>query len=159
MHHKLCTENVFTCGKGISEMGTWNSPKKENRPSLADILSGFCCSTDIWRSLSHVPIFRAPQGEGALSHPPAAITALVLQKRVNLSLLLCHQRTAVHGPFIPAGAAAALPAPRGIWPLIEVPRLRKRLMRVPNLHSFLVGVSVQKGETNSFAFLEAKLLV
>lgn len=97
--------------------------------------------------------------EGALSHLPAAIAALVLQKRVNLSLLLCHQRTAVHGPFIPAGAAAALPAPRGIWPLIEVPRLRKRLMRVPNLHSFLVGVSVQKGATNSFAFLEAKLLV
>lgn len=126
MHHKLCTENVFTCGKGISEMGTRNSPKKENRPSLADILSDFCFSTDIWRSVSHVPIFRAPQGEGALSHPPAAITALVLQKRVNLSLPPTQQSA---WPIYPAWAAAALPALPGIWPQTESLRLRGKLTR------------------------------
>lgn len=135
MHHKLGTENAFTVEKAFLRwVQREESKEKKNRPSLADILSDSCFSTGIWSSLSHVPISRAPQGQGTLSHPPAAITALVLQKRVNLSLPPAPQSA---WPIYPCPAAAALPALLRIWPHAQSPRLRGGLMRgsKPGQHS------------------------
>lgn len=156
MHHKLGTENALPVEKAFLRWVQREQSKERKQAELGRYIK--------WLLFQHrylcwatCPFSGHPRERGlSATHQLPSLHCFCKRGLI----CPCHQRCGVHGPFIPAQAAAALPALLGIWPQTErVWGLGKGSWGVPNLCNILAEASVPRGAMNFFASLKNEILI